>query len=85
MLSQAQARIGFSVDQCRERYGEEVKTEAAWSSPSQTAYGFVAGKLWGGRSALWHNLIWNKQPSKTRSGAKRERKKQNPFMRQPPY
>ena len=46
MLSQAQARIGFSLDQCRERYGKEVKTEAAWSSPSQTAYGFVAGKLY---------------------------------------
>jgi hypothetical protein len=46
MIGQAQARIGFTLDECRKAYGKEVKSEVAWSSPNQKAYGFVADNLY---------------------------------------
>ena len=85
MLSQAQARIGFSLDQCRERYGEEVKTEAAWSSPSQTAYGFVAGKLYiygSSQAKAWANY----QPGDLgRSLRENQAKGRKPFVALEPW
>lgn len=46
IIGHAQARIGFTLDQCRKAYGKEVKTEAAWTSSSQKAYGFVSNNLY---------------------------------------
>ena len=46
MIGQAHARIGFTLDECRKAYGKEVKTEVAWTSPSQKAYGFVSNNLY---------------------------------------
>jgi hypothetical protein len=46
MIGQAHARIGFTLDECRKAYGKEVKSETAWSSPDQKAYGFIANNLY---------------------------------------
>ena len=46
MIGQAHARIGYTLDQCRAVYGKEVKSEVAWSSPAQQAYGFIADNLY---------------------------------------
>jgi hypothetical protein len=46
MIGQAQARIGYTLEQCRAAYGKEVKTEVAWTSPDQTAYGFISDDLY---------------------------------------
>jgi len=46
MIGQAHARIGFTLDQCRAAYGKEVKSEVAWSSADQQAYGFIADNLY---------------------------------------
>ncbi len=46
MIGQAHARIGFTLEECRKAYGKEVKTEVAWTSPSQKAYGFVSSDLY---------------------------------------
>jgi hypothetical protein len=46
MIGQAHARIGFTLDECRKAYGKEVKTEVAWTSPDQKAYGFVSNNLY---------------------------------------
>lgn len=46
MIAQAQARIGFTLEECRKAYGREVTTEPAWTSPHQEAYGFVSNHLY---------------------------------------
>lgn len=46
VIGQAHARIGFTLEECRKAYGKEVKSEVAWSSPYQRAYGFVANELY---------------------------------------
>jgi hypothetical protein len=46
IVGQAHARIGFTLDECRNTYGKEVKSEVAWSSPDQKAYGFIAENLY---------------------------------------
>lgn len=46
MIGHAQARIGFTLEECRRAYGKEVKTEAAWTSAEQKAYGFVFNDLY---------------------------------------
>src|ERR1700688_4997602 len=44
MIGHAQARIGFTLEQCRRAYGNEVKTEIAWTA--QKACGFVFNNLY---------------------------------------
>jgi hypothetical protein len=46
MIGQAHARIGFTLDECRKAYGKEVKSEVAWCSPDQKAYGFISHGLY---------------------------------------
>ena len=46
MIGQAQARIGFSLEQCRTAYGKEVKSEVATTNSQQKAYGFVSDNLY---------------------------------------
>ena len=46
MIGQAHARIGYTLDQCRAAYGKEVKSQIAWCSPDQQAYGFIADNLY---------------------------------------
>jgi hypothetical protein len=43
---QAHARIGYTLDQCRKAYGKEVKSEIAWPSSGQMAYGFACNNLY---------------------------------------
>ena len=46
MIGQTQARLGFSLEQCRAAYGNEVKSEVAATNSQQRAYGFVADNLY---------------------------------------
>jgi hypothetical protein len=46
MTGQAQARIGFTLEQCRTAYGKEVKSAATGIVPQQRAYGFVSDNLY---------------------------------------
>src|ERR1700740_1219918 len=46
MIGQVEARIGFTIKECRKAYGKEVKTEPAWTSSEQKAYGFVFNDLY---------------------------------------
>lgn len=46
MIGQADARIGYTLEQCRAAYGKEVKSEVAWCSPDQRAYGFISNNLY---------------------------------------
>ena len=46
IIGQAHARIGFTLDECRKAYGKEVKSEVAWCSSDQTAYGFISNGLY---------------------------------------
>jgi hypothetical protein len=45
-IGQAHARIGFTLDECRKAYGKEVKSEVAWCSSDQKAYGFISDGLY---------------------------------------
>ena len=46
MIGQAHARIGFTLDECRQAYGKEVKSEIAWCSSNQKAYSFISDGLY---------------------------------------
>ncbi len=46
MISHAQARIGFSLEQCRTAYGKQVKTEESGTLSPQKACGFISNNLY---------------------------------------